>query len=52
MEKKLYPDRELFIDYKVRNTSPRVIKLVIGTANLTSKWLNQDSFNRYDWDNE
>jgi len=49
-EKKLFNDREIPEAYKVRNTSLRVVKLITGTAKLTSKWRNLDDFSRYDWD--
>lgn len=49
-EKKLFDDREIPEAYKVRNTSLRVVKLITGTAKLTSKWRNLDDFSRYDWD--
>ena len=49
-ESQLFDDREIPEDYKVRNTSLRVLKLITGTARLTSKWRNMDDFSRYDWD--
>ncbi|EDY85627.1 UDP-N-acetylglucosamine 2-epimerase [gamma proteobacterium HTCC5015] len=36
-------------DYQVRNTSERVVRLITGTAKLTSRWRNMDEFSRYDW---
>jgi len=48
-EKVLYPNREVPEEYKVENTSLRVVKLIMGTAKLTNKWRNLDSFSRYDW---
>jgi UDP-N-acetylglucosamine 2-epimerase (non-hydrolysing) len=36
-------------EYKINNTSERVVKLIAGTAKLTSKWRNMDDFSRYDW---
>ena len=36
-------------DYQIQNTSMRVLKLIVGTAKLTSRWRNLDDFNRYDW---
>jgi UDP-N-acetylglucosamine 2-epimerase (non-hydrolysing) len=36
-------------EYKVRNTSERVVKLITGTAALTPRWRNMDTFSRYDW---
>tara|TARA_R110000851_G_scaffold215944_1_gene368815 strand:- start:14351 stop:15499 length:1149 start_codon:yes stop_codon:yes gene_type:complete len=41
--------REVPEEYQVRNTSERVVRLITGTAKLTSRWQNMDSFNRYDW---
>jgi UDP-N-acetylglucosamine 2-epimerase len=37
-------------EYKVRNTSERVLRLILGTAKLTSHWRNMDDFSRYDWE--
>jgi len=48
-EKVLYPNREVPEEYTVENTSLRVVKLIMGTAKLTNKWRNLDSFSRYDW---
>ena len=48
-ESNLYSIREIPDEYKVENTSLRVVKLIMGTAKLTSKWRSLDSFNRYDW---
>jgi len=48
-EKVLYPNREVPVDYQVENTSLRVVKLIMGTAKLTSRWRNLEDFNRYDW---
>lgn len=36
-------------EYRVTNTSERVVKLVLGTAGLAARWRNLDSFSRYDW---
>lgn len=36
-------------DYQVRNTSERVLKLILGTAPLAKRWKNLDGFSRYDW---
>jgi UDP-N-acetylglucosamine 2-epimerase (non-hydrolysing) len=36
-------------EYKINNTSERVVKLIAGTAKLTRKWRNMDDFSRYDW---
>jgi len=48
-EEELYPNRELPKEYQVENTSLRVVKLILGTAKLTSKWRNLDNFSRYEW---
>ena len=48
-ESNLYAIREIPEAYKVKNTSLRVVKLMMGTAKLTNKWRNLDSFSRYDW---
>jgi len=48
-EKVLYPNREVPEEYTVENTSLRVVKLIMGTAKLTNKWRNLDSFSCYDW---
>ena len=48
-EKDKYSNREIPEEYKVMNTSLRVLKLILGTAKLTSKWRNMDEFSRYDW---
>ena len=48
-EKEYYSHREVPEEYKVMNTSLRVLKLILGTAKLTSKWRNMDEFSRYDW---
>lgn len=48
-EKRLHNNREIPEEYKVENTSLRVVKLIMGTAKLTNKWRNLDSFSRYDW---
>lgn len=41
--------REIPEEYKVRNTSERVVKLITSTAKLTPHWKNMDRFSRYDW---
>lgn len=41
--------REIPEEYKVRNTSERVVRLITGTAKLASRWRNMDTFSRYDW---
>ena len=48
-EKDLYPVQEIPDDYKIENTSLRVLKLILGTAKLANRWKNLDSFNRYDY---
>jgi len=48
-EADMYAMRETPKEYKVENTSLRVVKLMMGTAKLTNKWRNLDSFSRYDW---
>lgn len=48
-EHKLFGNREIPEEYKVENTSLRVLKLITGTAKLTSKWRGMDAFSRYDW---
>ncbi len=48
-EESLFPQREIPVEYMVKNTSLRVIKLITGTAKLTAKWRNLDSFSRYDY---
>lgn len=42
-------EREIPEEYKVRNTSERVVRLITGTAGLANQWLNMDEFSRYDW---
>lgn len=41
--------REVPEEYLVRNTSERVLRLVLGTAKLTAKWRNMEKFSRYEW---
>lgn len=48
-ENKLYECREIPEEYKVENTSLRVLKLITGTAKLTNSWRGLDNFSRYDW---
>ena len=48
-ENELYGIREIPEEYKVENTSLRVLKLITGTAKLTNRWRGLDEFNRYDW---
>jgi UDP-N-acetylglucosamine 2-epimerase (non-hydrolysing) len=40
---------ELPEEYRVCNTSERVVRLITGTASLTRRWQNLDGFSRYDW---
>ena len=42
-------EREIPEEYKIRNTSERVVRLITGTAKLAPHWKNMDSFSRYDW---
>ena len=48
-ENELYPLKEIPEEYQINNTSLRVLKLIQGTAKLTNRWRNLDSFSRYDW---
>lgn len=48
-EKELYPIKEIPDEYKINNTSLRVLKLIMGTAGLTHRWRNIENFSRYDW---
>lgn len=48
-ESKLYPNREIPEEYKVENTSLRVLKLIVGTASLTNRWRGLEEFSRYGW---
>ena len=48
-EADLYPNREVPAEYTVENTSLRVLKLILGTAKLTNRWRNLESFSRYEW---
>jgi UDP-N-acetylglucosamine 2-epimerase len=48
-EDELYVNREIPAEYKVENTSLRVLKLILGTAKLTNRWRNLESFSRYEW---
>ena len=45
-----YPNREIPEEYKVGNTSLRVLKLITGTVKLTSEWRGLAEFSRYDWE--
>lgn len=49
-EKSIVDEREIPEEYKIRNTSLRVLKLITGTAKLAARWRNLDDFSRYDWD--
>lgn len=42
-------EREIPEEYKVCNTSERVVRLITGTAKLANHWRNMDQFSRYDW---
>ncbi|MEJ2462117.1 MAG: UDP-N-acetyl glucosamine 2-epimerase [Candidatus Thiodiazotropha sp.] len=42
--------REIPVEYKITNTSERVIRLITGTAKLASQWQNISDFSRYDWE--
>jgi len=42
-------DREYPAEYMVRNTSERVVRLIVGTAKLAHRWRNMDEFSRYEW---
>ena len=48
-EAELFTNREIPTEYKVENTSLRVLKLILGTAKLTNRWRNLESFSRYEW---
>jgi len=48
-ENKLYPEKEIPSEYKIQNTSLRVLKLIQGTTKLTCHWCNTEDFSRYDW---
>lgn len=48
-EGELFTNREIPTEYKVENTSLRVLKLILGTAKLTNRWRNLESFSRYEW---
>jgi len=48
-ERVSFPKREIPEEYKVENTSLRVVKLIVGTAKLAHRWLNLETFSRYDW---
>ena len=42
-------EREMPEEYRIRNTSERVVRLISGTAKLANRWRNMDEFSRYDW---
>jgi len=48
-ESESYDNREVPAEYQVENTSLRVLKLIMGTAKLTNRWRNLESFSRYEW---
>ena len=48
-ETELFSNREIPEEYKVENTSLRVVKFILGTAKLANKWRNMDNFSRYEW---
>lgn len=48
-EDELFSNREVPAEYTVENTSLRVVKLILGTAKLTNRWRNLESFSRYEW---
>ncbi|MEZ9349952.1 non-hydrolyzing UDP-N-acetylglucosamine 2-epimerase [Vibrio splendidus] len=48
-EGEFFANRELPAEYQVENTSLRVVKLILGTAKLTNRWRNLESFSRYEW---
>ena len=49
-EREKYPVAEIPEEYRVRNTSLRVVKLITGTAKLLTRWQNLEEFSRYDWE--
>ena len=48
-ENDFFTNREIPVEYTVENTSLRVVKLILGTAKLTNRWRNLESFSRYEW---
>ena len=42
-------ESEMPVEYAVRNTSERVVRLITGTAGLARHWRNMEDFSRYDW---
>lgn len=51
-ERAHFPHQEIPAEYQIRNTSQRVLKLILGTAGLTARWRNLDTFSRYDWERQ
>ena len=49
-ESNYYPNREIPMEYKIENTSLRVLKLILGTAKLANRWRNLEDFSRYEWE--
>ena len=49
-EKGEFLEREIPIEYQIKNTSLRVLKIIMGTAGLANRWKNMESFSRYDWE--
>ena len=37
-------------EYLIKNTSKRVLNLIISTASLSHEWLNRNKVSRSDWD--
>ena len=48
-ERGYFPKPEIPDEYRVENTSLRVVKLILGTCKLAHRWQNRDTFSRYDW---
>lgn len=48
-DSKDYPQQEVPEDYKIMNTSQRVLKLILGTCKLIKRWKGIEDFSRYDW---
>lgn len=49
-EREAFPRQEIPEEYEIRNTSQRVVKLMLGTARLANRWRNLDNFSRYEWE--
>lgn len=49
-ERERFPQQEIPAEYSIRNTSQRVVKLILGTAGLSRQWRNLETFSRYDWE--